>query len=111
MAELGFRELSMEPVVAEDGENYAIDRGDLDIIFENYDELSEEMVKRYGSDQEFYFYHYTVDFTGGPCIAKRLSGCGVGTEYLAITPDGELFPCHQFVGDKEFLLGTGDRHC
>lgn len=106
MAELGFRELSMEPVVAEDGENYAIDRGDLDIIFENYDELSEEMVKRYGSDQEFYFYHYTVDFTGGPCIAKRLSGCGVGTEYLAITPDGELFPCHQFVGDKEFLLGT-----
>lgn len=109
VADLGFKELSMEPVVTDYKESYAITDESLEKIFESYDKLSDEMLKRSGTENEFNFYHYTVDFNGGPCLAKRLSGCGVGTEYLAITPSGELYPCHQFVGDEEYLLGDLDR--
>lgn len=106
MADLGFDEISIEPVVAEDGESYAIREEDLPKIFEQYDLLAKEMIKREQEGRGFTFFHYMIDLTGGPCVAKRLSGCGSGTEYLAVTPWGDLYPCHQFVGEDEFLLGN-----
>ncbi|HIG0358546.1 TPA: thioether cross-link-forming SCIFF peptide maturase [Clostridium sporogenes] len=103
----GFRELSLEPVVLEDGHPLAIREEDLKTIFENYDKLYEEMLrrKRDGKD-EFNFYHFNIDLQGGPCVYKRISGCGAGFEYVAITPQGEVYPCHQFVGKEEFKLGN-----
>lgn len=106
MADLGFDEISIEPVVVEDGESYAIREEDLPKIFEQYDLLAKEMIKREQEGRGFTFFHYMIDLTGGPCVAKRLSGCGSGTEYLAVTPWGDLYPCHQFVGEDEFLLGN-----
>lgn len=106
MADLGFDEISIEPVVAEEGESYAIQEEDLPKIFEQYDLLAKEMVKREKEGRGFTFFHYMIDLTGGPCVAKRLSGCGSGTEYLAVTPWGDLYPCHQFVGEDDFLLGN-----
>jgi len=106
MADLGFDEISIEPVVAEDGEPYAIREEDLPKIFEQYDLLAKEMIKREKEGNGFTFFHYMIDLTGGPCVAKRLSGCGSGTEYLAVTPWGDLYPCHQFVGEEDFLLGN-----
>jgi uncharacterized protein len=106
MADLGFDEISIEPVVAEDGESYAIKEEDLPKIYEQYDLLAQEMIKREKEGKGFTFFHYMIDLTGGPCVAKRLSGCGSGTEYLAVTPWGDLYPCHQFVGEDEFLLGN-----
>ena len=106
MADLGFDEISIEPVVTEDSQPYAIREEDLPTIFENYDELAKEMIKREKEGIGFTFFHYMIDLTGGPCVAKRLSGCGSGTEYLAVTPWGDLYPCHQFVGQEEFLLGN-----
>ena len=106
MADLGFDEISIEPVVTEDSQPYAIREEDLPTIFENYDELAKEMIKREKEGRGFTFFHYMIDLTGGPCVAKRLSGCGSGTEYLAVTPWGDLYPCHQFVGQEEFLLGN-----
>lgn len=106
MADLGFKELSMEPVVAPASADYALTESDLPKLFDEYDRLTSEMLKRKKEDRSFNFYHYTVDLTGGPCIVKRVSGCGVGTEYMAVTPEGDLYPCHQFVGDEEFLLGN-----
>lgn len=106
MADLGFDEISIEPVVAEEGESYAIQEEDLPKIFEQYDLLAKEMVKREKEGKGFTFFHYMIDLTGGPCVAKRLSGCGSGTEYLAVTPWGDLYPCHQFVGEDDFLLGN-----
>lgn len=108
MADLGFKELSMEPVVAPETADYALTDADLPRLKENYDRLAKEMIKRREEGNEFNFYHYSIDLTGGPCISKRISGCGVGTEYVAITPSGEIYPCHQFVGEEEFLLGTLD---
>ncbi len=108
MADLGFKELSMEPVVCSSKMPYALKREDIDILKENYDILAKEMIKRYKEGNGFNFYHYDVDLTGGPCIAKRISGCGVGTEYLAITPEGDIYPCHQFVGDQKYLIGNLD---
>ncbi len=108
MADLGFKELSMEPVVCSSKMPYALKREDIDILKENYDILAKEMIKRYKEGKGFNFYHYDVDLTGGPCIAKRISGCGVGTEYLAITPEGDIYPCHQFVGDQKYLIGNLD---
>ena len=106
MADLGFDEISIEPVVAEDGESYAIREEDLPVIFEQYDLLAKEMIKREKEGNGFTFFHFMIDLTGGPCVAKRLSGCGSGTEYLAVTPWGDLYPCHQFVGEEDFLLGN-----
>lgn len=106
MADLGFDEISIEPVVAEEEAPYAIREEDLPKIFEQYDRLAKEMIKREKEGRGFTFFHYMIDLTGGPCVAKRLSGCGSGTEYLAVTPWGDLYPCHQFVGEDGFLLGN-----
>ncbi|MEG1931062.1 MAG: thioether cross-link-forming SCIFF peptide maturase [Anaerovorax sp.] len=106
MADLGFKELSMEPVVAPASADYALTEEDLPKLLAQYDRLAEEMLKRKGTDREFKFYHYTIDLTGGPCIVKRVSGCGVGTEYMAVTPEGDLYPCHQFVGEEGFRMGN-----
>ncbi len=108
LADLGFKQISVEPVVGSDEEEYALREEDLPEIFAEYDKLAAEMVKRYHTDKEFNFFHFMLDLTGGPCVAKRLSGCGSGTEYLAVTPWGDLYPCHQFVGEEKYLLGNVD---
>lgn len=105
MADLGFTELSMEPVVCKPEDPYALTEDDLPKLFAQYEELAVEMLRRKKAGNGFTFYHYMIDLTGGPCIYKRISGCGSGTEYLAVTPTGELYPCHQFVGDKNYLMG------
>lgn len=105
MADLGFKELSIEPVVSDPSEPYALKNEDLPVLKEQYQILADEMLRRYRKGNGFTFYHYMIDLDAGPCIVKRVSGCGVGTEYLAVTPSGELYPCHQFVGDEKFLLG------
>lgn len=107
-ADLGFKKMSVEPVVAPDEESYAIKEADLPQILEEYDRLAAEYVKRHKEGRGFTFFHFMLDLTQGPCVAKRLSGCGSGTEYLAVTPWGDLYPCHQFVGNEDFLLGNVD---
>ena len=105
MADLGFTELSMEPVVSPPGEPWALTEEDLPVLFEQYETLAREMLKREEEGRPFTFYHYMLDLEGGPCLHKRMSGCGSGTEYLAVTPWGELFPCHQFVNDPAYSMG------
>ena len=105
MADLGFTELSMEPVVSPPGEPWALTEEDLPVLFEQYEILAKEMLKREEEGRPFTFYHYMLDLEGGPCLHKRMSGCGSGTEYLAVTPWGELFPCHQFVNDPAYSMG------
>ena len=107
-AELGFEQISIEPVVGDDTDPYAIRECDLPQIFEQYDILAKTMVEREREGRGFTFFHFMLDLEGGPCVAKRLSGCGSGTEYLAVTPWGDLYPCHQFVGQEEFLMGNVD---
>ena len=105
--DLGFKQVSVEPVVADDTEDYAIKEEDLETIYAEYEKIAEELYKRHKTgEKDFNFFHFMVDLTGGPCIAKRLSGCGSGTEYLAVTPEGDLYPCHQFVGQEEFRIGS-----
>ena len=106
LADLGFTELSMEPVVAPDSAEYAILPEDVPVICEEYDRLAKEMLVRKNEGNAFQFFHFMIDLSGGPCVYKRLSGCGSGTEYLAVTPSGDLYPCHQFVGQEEFRLGN-----
>lgn len=106
MADLGFTELSMEPVVCSPDDASALTESDLPILFEQYEILAKEMIKRKKAGNGFTFYHYMLDLTHGPCIYKRISGCGSGTEYMAVTPTGDLYPCHQFVGDTKYLLGN-----
>ncbi len=106
MADLGFTELSMEPVVCPPDDPYALTKEDLPKLFEQYEILAREMVKRKREGRGFTFYHYMLDLKNGPCIYKRITGCGSGTEYMAVTPWGELFPCHQFVGDEKYSLGN-----
>ena len=106
MADLGFTELSMEPVVSKPGDPSALTEEDLPILKEQYEILAKEMIKRDREGRGFTFYHYMIDLTGGPCIYKRISGCGSGTEYMAVTPWGDLYPCHQFVGDPAYKLGN-----
>ena len=108
LADLGFKQISVEPVVAELSEPYAITEEDLPQLFEEYDKLAAEMVRRHKEGDDFNFFHFMIDLEGGPCVAKRLSGCGSGTEYLAVTPWGDFYPCHQFVGNEKFLLGNVD---
>ena len=105
MADLGFTELSMEPVVCAPDDPYALTYEDLPVLFEQYEILAKEMLKREKEGKPLTFYHYMIDLTGGPCIYKRISGCGSGTEYMAVTPWGDLYPCHQFVGDDTYKLG------
>ena len=105
MADLGFTELSMEPVVCDPSDPSALTEADLPILKEQYEILAKEMIKRNREGRGFTFYHYMIDLTGGPCIYKRISGCGSGTEYMAVTPWGDLYPCHQFVGDPKYLMG------
>ena len=106
MADLGFKQISVEPVVAPPSEPYALKEEDVPFICEQYDKLAREMIKRKKEGRGFNFFHFMIDLSGGPCVYKRLSGCGSGTEYLAVTPWGDLYPCHQFVGQEEFCLGN-----
>ncbi len=105
MLDLGFSELSMEPVVCAPGDPAELTEEDLEIVMKQYEDLADLMLKRDKDGKPFTFYHYMIDLTGGPCIYKRISGCGSGTEYMAVTPWGDLYPCHQFVGDEKFKLG------
>lgn len=105
MADLGFTELSMEPVVASPDDPAALTASDIEIVKEQYEILAKEMLRREKEGRPITFYHYMLDLTEGPCIYKRISGCGSGTEYMAVTPWGELYPCHQFVGDEKYKLG------
>lgn len=105
MLDLGFSELSMEPVVSAPSDPEALTKEDLEVVMDQYEKLAELMLKRDKEGKPFTFYHYMIDLTGGPCIYKRISGCGSGTEYMAVTPWGDLYPCHQFVGEEKFKLG------
>ena len=105
-ADLGFQQMSMEPVVADPSEPYAIREEDIPKILEEYDKLAVEYIKRKKEGSGFNFFHFMIDLNAGPCVAKRLAGCGSGTEYLAVTPWGDLYPCHQFVGEEKFLMGN-----
>ncbi|MDE6129433.1 MAG: thioether cross-link-forming SCIFF peptide maturase, partial [Lachnospiraceae bacterium] len=106
LADLGFEQISVEPVVAQPEDWYAIKEEDIPILKEEYDKLAVELIKRRKEGRGFHFFHFMIDLEGGPCVAKRLSGCGSGTEYLAVTPWGDLYPCHQFVGQEAFLMGN-----
>ena len=106
MLDLGFSELSMEPVVCAAGDPSELTEEDKPIVMEQYEKLAELMLQRDEEGKPFTFYHYMIDLTGGPCIYKRISGCGSGTEYMAVTPWGDLYPCHQFVGEEKFKLGN-----
>lgn len=106
LADLGFKQISVEPVVAKPEDWYAIREEDIPALKEEYDRLAAEMIRRRKEGRGFNFFHFMIDLEGGPCVAKRLSGCGSGTEYLAVTPWGDLYPCHQFVGQEQFLMGN-----
>ena len=108
LADLGFQQISVEPVVAGPDDWYSIKEEDIPILKTEYDKLAEEIIKRRKEGRGFNFFHFMIDLEGGPCVAKRLSGCGSGTEYLAVTPWGDLYPCHQFVGNEKFLMGNVD---
>ncbi len=105
MLDLGFNELSMEPVVCAVGDPSELTEQDMPIVLDQYEKLAELMLEKDAEGKPFTFYHYMIDLSGGPCIYKRISGCGSGTEYMAVTPWGDLYPCHQFVGDEKFKLG------
>ncbi len=106
MADLGFSSTSVEPVVASPSDSYALTDDDLETIKKEYDKLAEEIIARSNTDKAFNFFHFAIDMSQGPCVVKRLSGCGAGSEYLAITPEGDIFPCHQFVGNDHFKMGN-----
>ena len=106
LADLGFDQISVEPVVAPPETDYALKEEDLPVLLEQYDILAREMIRREKEGKGFNFFHFMIDLTGGPCVYKRLSGCGSGSEYLAVTPWGDFYPCHQFVGMDSFLLGN-----
>ena len=108
LADLGFEQISVEPVVAPPEEDYAIQEADIPVLLEEYDKLAKEIIRYRKEGKGFNFFHFMIDLEGGPCVAKRLSGCGSGTEYLAVTPWGDFYPCHQFVGNEEFLMGNVD---
>lgn len=105
MADLGFEGLSMEPVVGDDL-SYAITKEDLPRIYEEYDNLTNFYLQRYDEGRPFIYYHFIMDLYRGPCIAKRLRGCGAGHEYMCVVPNGDIYPCHQFVGQEEYVLGN-----
>lgn len=104
--DLGFSQLSMEPVVADPSSPGALTREDLPEVFRQYEILAKDMIRREKEGKPITFYHYMINLEGGPCIYKRISGCGSGTEYMAVTATGDLYPCHQFVGDENYRLGN-----
>lgn len=106
MADLGFKQTSVEPVVADYSEEYALTEEHIPTVFAEYEKLAEEYVKRRREGKGFNFFHFMVDLDQGPCVIKRLSGCGAGCEYVAVTPQGDIYPCHQFVGNEAFKMGT-----
>lgn len=106
MLDLGFTEISMEPVVCAENDPSALTAEDRKIVKKQYEDLAKLMIERRNAGKPFTFYHYMIDLKGGPCIYKRVSGCGSGTEYMAVTPWGDLYPCHQFVGEEKFRLGS-----
>lgn len=106
LADLGFKQTSVEPVVAPYTEDYALREEHIEKVFEEYEKLAEEYIKRRKEGKPFNFFHFMIDLDQGPCAVKRLSGCGAGSEYLAITPEGDIYPCHQFVGNTDFLMGN-----
>jgi len=106
LADLGFKQISVEPVVAPDCADYAITNADLPAVFAEYENLAKKIVEERKNGNWFNFFHFMIDLTGGPCVVKRVAGCGAGIEYLAVTPEGDLYPCHQFVGDSVFLMGN-----
>ena len=108
LAELGFQQISVEPVVAQPTDDYALRDEDIPKLLEEYDKLAKYYLEKRKAGRPFNFFDFMIDLEGGPCVAKRLSGCGSGTEYLAVTPWGDLYPCHQFVGNEDFLLGNVD---
>ena len=108
LADEGFEQISVEPVVAQPTDSYAIREEDIPFLCEQYDILAKEIIKRKKAGKGFNFFHFMIDINGGPCVAKRLSGCGSGCEYLAVTPWGDFYPCHQFVGNEDFLMGNVD---
>ncbi len=101
----GFKQISIEPVVAQDSEDYSIREEDLEGIYQEYEKLALKIIERKEKGEDFNFFHFMLDLEGGPCVSKRIVGCGAGTEYLSITPSGDLYPCHQFVGNQEFKVG------
>lgn len=103
--DLGFKRTSLEPVVGNSKSDYALKEEDLPVLFEEYEKLADMMIDAIDNNNKFIFYHYMIDLENGPCAHKRISGCGSGTEYMAITPSGELYPCHQFVGNDDFIIG------
>ncbi|AAK80236.1 uncharacterized protein BJV85_001604 [Clostridium acetobutylicum] len=106
IADMGFKEISIEPVVLPDDHNLSLREEDIPQIFEQYDKLYKDMIKRHKEGKEIKFYHFNIDINGGPCVYKRISGCGAGHEYVSITPSGDVYPCHQFVGNEDFKMGT-----
>ncbi|MDE5933210.1 MAG: thioether cross-link-forming SCIFF peptide maturase, partial [Lachnospiraceae bacterium] len=106
LADLGFEQISVEPVVAGPEDDYALREEDVPMLLAEYDKLALEYLKRRKEGKAFNFFHFMIDLEGGPCVAKRLSGCGSGNEYLAVTPWGDFYPCHQFVGNEAFLMGN-----
>jgi uncharacterized protein len=108
LVDLGFKQISVEPVVARPEDSYALRDEDVPKIMEEYDKLAKFIIERRKTSEAVNFFHFMIDLSGGPCVAKRLSGCGSGTEYLAVTPWGDLYPCHQFVGNEDFLMGNVD---
>ncbi len=106
LADLGFEQISVEPVVTGPSDDYALKEEDLETLLAQYDKLAADLLERRKAGKPVNFFHFMIDLEGGPCVAKRLSGCGSGTEYLAVTPWGDLYPCHQFVGKEEFLMGN-----
>ncbi len=106
LADLGFKNISLEPVVAEPGKSYELTKEDIPEIFKHYEDLAREIVEREGTGEGFNFFHFMIDLNQGPCVIKRLTGCGAGSEYLAITPGGDIYPCHQFVGNGNFRMGN-----
>ena len=108
MVELGFNEVSVEPVVAPEEEEYALKKEDIPTLQEEYGKLTRAYLEKYKKGNPFNFFHFNLDLSGGPCLPKRLSGCGAGHEYLAVSPEGKMYPCHQFVGKSEFLIGDVD---
>ena len=105
LADVGFKNISVEPVVAPPSSDYSIREEDLPTLFAEYEKLAHKLLNREEDGRGVFFFHFEMDITGGPCIAKRVTGCGAGSEYLAVTPSGKLYPCHQFVGDEKFLIG------
>lgn len=106
MVDLGFQEISIEPVVLPNEHPLSLRKEDLPRIFEQYDKIYDEMIKKHEEGNDFKFYHFNIDLQGGPCVYKRISGCGAGHEYVAITPEGDIYPCHQFVGNEKFIMGN-----